>query len=255
MAEDSASGPIPPVEEISGSPPAVERSVSEPDNAPGSWALTIEPPGEPQRQDSASLVADRFAIGASIVGHVLVLLWVAGSLASTPDPAERVIPIKLVPATALPKTAPAPPAPAAKPADRPEPPKTKADAAPAEQPGPDRNPPGSKTAALAPVGKALGSRPTTLSPQELDALSVQAKRCWKIPTGWTDPHQVTVTVRFRLNRDGTLDGAPVVVEFPASELGKTAALGAMHAVAECGPFRLPADKYDQWRDVQLRLAP
>ena len=255
MAEESASGPIPPAEEISVSTPAGENAVPEPDDAPGTWALTVEPPGEPRTQDSGSLAADRFAVGASIVGHVLVLLWVAGSLASTPDPAERVIPIKLVPAAALPKTVPAPPAPAAKPADRPEPPKVKADAAPTEQPAPGKNPPGSQTAALAPVGKALGSRPTTLSPQELDAMSVQAKRCWKIPAGWTDPHQVTVTVRFRLNRDGTLDGTPDVVEFPASELGKTAALGAIHAVVECGPFRLPADKYDQWRDVQLRFAP
>ena len=99
------------------------------------------------------------------------------------------------------------------------------------------------------------SRPTTLSREELGAVKKQAKRCWKIPAGWSEPRQVSVTIRFELNRDGTLKGSPSVVAFPASEMGKTAALNAIRAVAECAPFKLPPEKYDEWNDIQLRFEP
>jgi hypothetical protein len=64
-----------------------------------------------------------------------------------------------------------------------------------------------------------------------------------------------VTIRFQLNPDGSLKGSPSVVAFPASQLGKEAATNAVRAVAQCGPFKLPADKYDQWNDIQLRFEP
>jgi hypothetical protein len=105
------------------------------------------------------------------------------------------------------------------------------------------------------LGMAADSRPTTLSRDELDSVGAQAKRCWNIPAGWTRPQQVSVTIRFQLNPDGTLRGAPSVVAFPASALGKAAADSAIRAVAECGPFKLPADKYDEWKDIQLSFEP
>ena len=45
--------------------------------------------------------------------------------------------------------------------------------------------------------------------------------------GWSDPRQVTVTLRFQLRQDGTLDGDPAVVEFPATPIGAAAAKAAM----------------------------
>jgi hypothetical protein len=114
---------------------------------------------------------------------------------------------------------------------------------------------GPGSGAFASVGMASSGRATTLTQGELDALSGQARRCWDIPPGRTDPRQVSVTLRFRLNKDGTLDGTPVVVEFPASTLGKVSADNAVRALLRCAPYRLPADKFDEWNDVQLRLAP
>ena len=66
---------------------------------------------------------------------------------------------------------------------------------------------------------------------------------------------MSVTVRFRLKRDGTVDGTPVVVEFPATPLGMAAAKDAIHAIPQCGPYHLPADKYAEWNDVQMRFTP
>jgi hypothetical protein len=236
-----------------------------------------------EKRDWRNAALDRLGLAASVLFHLLLVLFVIGSLASDLKPApEEAIPVTLVPddvpdgqpapaeTKSLPPPSPpvtvqsdiktqAPPKPRPPPA--PPPPKKSAqETKPADAP-PSSDKPDADLAdadladALASVGIVTDRRPTTLTQEELAALKAQAKRCWKIPAGWNDPVQISVTIRFRLNRDGTLKGKPAVVQFPASELGKTAAENAMRAVSQCGPFDLPADKYDQWRDVQLRFEP
>jgi colicin import membrane protein len=98
-------------------------------------------------------------------------------------------------------------------------------------------------------------RKTTLPDALLAELGEKVKRCWTIPPGWRDPREVAVTLRFLLRRDGTLDGEPSVVEFPATPAGAASAKAAIAAVTRCGPFHLPAEQYEQWKDIQLKLAP
>jgi hypothetical protein len=211
-------------------------------------------------------VLDRVGLVTSVLVHLLLVLWVVGSLASAEKLSQdEVIPVVLVPA----ETTPSPSPPEAAPRDvqesalpksqqspaPPSPAKVPAGISPADVPaaGEDQTAPWSSV--LASLGMATYSHPATLSKEELDALSAQARRCWNIPAGWTDPRQISVTVRFRLNRDGSLNGTPAVVQFPASELGKAAAIAAVRAVLQCGPFDLPSAKYDEWNDVQLRFEP
>ncbi len=108
---------------------------------------------------------------------------------------------------------------------------------------------------LSSLGLADSGRKTTVPPELLARLRAQAKRCWNLPSGWSDPAQVTVTLRFQLAPDGALDGDPAVVEFPATPAGAAAAKAAIEAVAKCGPYRLPAAQYEQWKEIQLVLAP
>jgi outer membrane biosynthesis protein TonB len=108
---------------------------------------------------------------------------------------------------------------------------------------------------MASLGMASFGRKTTLPKTVLAALSAQVKRCWTVPQGWSDPRQVSVTVRFQLHRDGTLDGDPAIVEFPATPIGAAAAKAALVATKKCGPYHLPAAQYDQWKDIQLSLKP
>jgi hypothetical protein len=105
------------------------------------------------------------------------------------------------------------------------------------------------------LGVSTGSADARMTQSEIDALRSQITRCWVIPQGWTNPRQVTVSVRFQLNPDGTVAGMPEVVEFPASQYGPVAGDNAIRAVMQCGPYALPAEKYDQWKDVQLRFTP
>ena len=64
-----------------------------------------------------------------------------------------------------------------------------------------------------------------------------------------------MTIRFALNRDGTVKGEPTVVEFQPSRFGKAAGDNAIKAVKKCAPYKLPPEKYEQWSDMQLRLPP
>jgi hypothetical protein len=109
--------------------------------------------------------------------------------------------------------------------------------------------------APATLGVATGSADAKMTQSEIDALKAQIEQCWVIPTGWTHPREVSVTVRFGLKQDGTVNGAPTVVEFPASQYGPVAADNAIRAILQCGPYALPAEKYDQWSVVQLRFTP
>ncbi|MBN9020665.1 MAG: hypothetical protein J0H08_00880, partial [Rhizobiales bacterium] len=105
------------------------------------------------------------------------------------------------------------------------------------------------------LGVSTGNANAQMTQSEIDALRSQITRCWVIPQGWTSPREVTVSVRFQLNLDGTVAGMPEVVEYPASQYGPVAGDNAVRAVMQCGPYALPAEKYDQWKDVQLRFTP
>lgn len=104
-------------------------------------------------------------------------------------------------------------------------------------------------------GIATSSLAAGLPQDQVEALRAQVRRCWEIPGGWSNPRQVSVAIRFRLKKDGTVDGKPVITEFPASPMGKVAADKAVLAIERCAPYQLPADSYDKWRVMELHLAP
>ncbi len=233
---------------------------------PMSPADQLAPAATPGRTEIVS-------VAASAAGHLLVGVLIFGSLASAHIP-PPVIPVRLIPAEQPQPKPPQPPAakstgapkekPASLAAEKP-PPAAQADA-PKTTPASGKEPsspadaaPAKESKAQATVsaspGKADRGRKTALSPALLATLSAEAKRCWQVPSGWNDPHQVTVTLRFQMLNDGRLNGEPTVVEFPATLIGAAAAKAAMEAVKQCGPYHLPATQYDAWKDVQLTLAP
>ncbi|MET3794854.1 cell envelope integrity protein TolA [Aquamicrobium terrae] len=107
---------------------------------------------------------------------------------------------------------------------------------------------------------SLGGTKTTggnrLSQNEMDALRQKLGGCWSIPAGVDDAGMLKVSVRFRLDRSGTLEGRPEVIAGGASSgPGRTAAESAVRAVQKCAPFNLPADKYDSWAEVVVNFDP
>ncbi|MBA3449558.1 MAG: hypothetical protein H0T56_18505 [Pseudaminobacter sp.] len=107
---------------------------------------------------------------------------------------------------------------------------------------------------------SLGGDTTTsgskLSQSEMDALRGQVQRCWNIPAGALDGEALKVSVQFRLDPTGALDGNPEVIAGGGSSgVERAAAEAARRAVSRCAPYNLPADKYDAWADVIVNFDP
>ncbi len=107
---------------------------------------------------------------------------------------------------------------------------------------------------------ALGGHRTTsgskLSQSEMDALRGQVQRCWNIPAGAADGGNLRVSVQFKLDRSGALEGSPEIISGGGSGgVERAAAEAARRAVARCAPYNLPAEKYDAWADVIVNFDP
>lgn len=109
---------------------------------------------------------------------------------------------------------------------------------------------------------SLGGKKTTkgskLTISEMDALRGQIQKCWNVPAGVIDSEDLRVSVKFRLKRDGTIDGRPEVIRGGgASGPKRTAAESAKRAVLRCGQggYQLPAGKYDAWQEVVVNFDP
>lgn len=95
-----------------------------------------------------------------------------------------------------------------------------------------------------------------LSQSEMDALRGQIQRCWNIPAGAADAQNLRVSVKFKLDRSGAVEGgAEVISGGGSSGVERAAAESARRAVLKCSPYNLPADKYDAWADVIVNFDP
>lgn len=94
---------------------------------------------------------------------------------------------------------------------------------------------------------------------EIDLLKARMYSCWRAPLDAPDPEKMVVRVRIHLNRDGTLMGAPLVLDHNKIESSNdpfwiAAANSARRAVIKCQPYELPPEKYTSWKDITLRFS-
>ena len=91
----------------------------------------------------------------------------------------------------------------------------------------------------------LGAAPA--APNDMaQQLSAQIGRCWNPPRGATG----SVTVHFELSQDGGVNGTPRVTGLASVGVAKS----AVDAIKLCQPYRLPADRYSDWRHAVVRLS-
>ncbi|MFO1018723.1 MAG: cell envelope integrity protein TolA [Hyphomonadaceae bacterium] len=110
-------------------------------------------------------------------------------------------------------------------------------------------------------GAGLGTAErTSIEARVASIVQQQLNRCWRTVADLPDPERLRVTLSFRLNRDGSLNGQPRVVS-PANytfdpEMNE-AVNRALRAVRTCDPIdRLPNDPvvgeyFDIWRDQEV----
>jgi hypothetical protein len=82
-----------------------------------------------------------------------------------------------------------------------------------------------------------------------EALRDQLQKCWKPIPGV----ERGVTVTFLLTRDGRLAAPPKVLDADQGAESAAVAKAAVNAVKTCQPFKLPVDKYEQWKNVEVRF--
>ena len=116
------------------------------------------------------------------------------------------------------------------------------------------------------------SEPATPKPFAISAINqrLQAQRltamvkeqvapCWSIPGGVEDVHEITVDVQIRLNTDGTLRGAPRVLDAARMRTDRSFRVIAESAVrALQNPrcrLKLPYDQYELWKDITFNFDP
>src|SRR5690606_11549174 len=103
-----------------------------------------------------------------------------------------------------------------------------------------------------------GDRTTTgekLTQSEMDALRGQIQRCWNVPAGAADAENLKVSLKFRLDPSGAVEGNPVIIDGGGSGIARAAAESARRAILQCAPYNLPAEKYSAWADVIVHFDP
>lgn len=120
-----------------------------------------------------------------------------------------------------------------------------------------------RTASLSPPSSQpkapLGAQ---LSASEIDALRQalmqQLTPCWNVPAGARDAKDLSVRIRAAVSSDGTVTKAVILDQARLGDpLYRAAAESAQRTLKDprCTPLRLPADKYEVWKDLVINFDP
>jgi hypothetical protein len=83
----------------------------------------------------------------------------------------------------------------------------------------------------------------------------QVRRCFKLPSGLAAGQQLQMVIRIALAPSGALAGEPEMVAAKMSPLGPALRDSAVAAVRQCAPYKLPADKYQDWKVLDIDFSP
>jgi len=115
-------------------------------------------------------------------------------------------------------------------------------APPSGKPGDDFDAPASKTADVA----------SSL----ITEFRRRLKTCSKLPESIMPTDKLTITLRIRMTLEGKLAAEPILVEASASPKGPVLMQSAIAALEACQPYAmLPADRYGEWKVLDLSLTP
>jgi outer membrane biosynthesis protein TonB len=95
-----------------------------------------------------------------------------------------------------------------------------------------------------------------------DSLRNQIEQCmnWGAIAGSPNARNIVVSVDLTLNHDGSVAQRPQLESQSASDAARdpyvrAAADAALRAIHVCAPYKLPADRYADWRDSQVNFSP
>nr|WP_150104596.1 hypothetical protein [Rhodopseudomonas palustris] len=95
-----------------------------------------------------------------------------------------------------------------------------------------------------------------ISADAVAALRKRLKACAALPAGLSPSDNVKIVIRVGLTPDGRLAQEPFLIEASASAKGPALMKGAIAALEACQPYTmLPADKYREWRILDIGFTP
>ncbi|MGM0661234.1 MAG: energy transducer TonB, partial [Pseudomonadota bacterium] len=95
---------------------------------------------------------------------------------------------------------------------------------------------------------------------ERDALRVAVQECWNVGSLSSEALRTSVVVAVSMTRDGQPEIGSIRLAGSSGggdAAAKQAYEAARRAIIRCGSdgFDLPAEKYDQWRDIEMTFNP
>jgi hypothetical protein len=133
---------------------------------------------------------------------------------------------------------------------------TKAPAPPQQDARPQ---PRQQIAAAPPSSQPRAPLGSQLTASELDLVREQIARCWNINAGAREAKDLVVEIRASVQPDGTVTRATIVDQARANSdpVFRAAAESARRAFfnPQCTPLKLPPDKYDTWKDLDVDFSP
>ncbi|MBR1128251.1 hypothetical protein [Bradyrhizobium iriomotense] len=105
-------------------------------------------------------------------------------------------------------------------------------------------------------GDAKDSIAAKLPAEVIAALRRHLRSCAKLPAGVEPTDNVHIKLRAVFATDGTLAREPILMAAPPSAKGVAIVRSATAALQACQPYKmLPADKYEEWRVLDLPFSP
>jgi hypothetical protein len=98
---------------------------------------------------------------------------------------------------------------------------------------------------------------TGLSADLNSYLASQIYRCWSPPTGVVGAATLIVVYDVYMNKDGTVADKPKLLSSgsPPGTPRDAANQAAMRAIYQCEPYKLPANRYNEWRHFSFSFDP
>ncbi len=96
-----------------------------------------------------------------------------------------------------------------------------------------------------------------LTISEIDSFRAQMRRCWSFPSGARDGSDLIIEISLSLSSTGAVSRGPVITNRQrlSDPYFRAAAESVLRAILRCQPFTMPVDKYEHWRDLELRFDP
>jgi outer membrane biosynthesis protein TonB len=103
-----------------------------------------------------------------------------------------------------------------------------------------------------PVASQAPSLSTRLTISQEDALRRQIEQNWNIPIGARDIENMVVEIHIDVNPDRTVQQAKIIDQGRMGDsFYRAVAESALRAVYASSPLELPADRYEQWKGINM----